>query len=154
MKKIKLTQGKFALVDDEDFEWLNRWKWHLNGQGYACRTVYVIGSGRKNQKCNRIRMHRLINNTPESFQTDHINRNRIDNRKINLRTVTDQENKFNLSLKINNTSGYRGVTWDKQTNKWMAQIAASGKNHKLGRFINIKDAIIARKKGEEKYHAI
>jgi len=71
MKRIKLTQEKVALVDDADFEFLNQWKWFYHQTGYA-------------KSCHRY-MHRLINKTPKGFHTDHINRNKLDNRKSNLR---------------------------------------------------------------------
>ena len=82
---------------------------------------------------------------------DHINHVRNDNRWINLRVVTRQENMRNAKRSKINTSGCTGVTWDKVNNKWMAQICISGKCIKLGRFFDITDAVIARKMGEYKY---
>ncbi len=146
MKKIKLTQNKFALVDDLDFEWLNQWKWWTDSSGYAVRDI----GGRKNKK--RILMHRFLNQTPEGFSTDHINHNRLDNRKKNLRTLTQQKNCFNSSLSKNNKSGVSGVSWYK--NGWVARIKINYKGIYLGRFENLNDAIEARKKGELQYHAI
>lgn len=148
---IPLTQGKFAIVDKDDFEWLNQWKWHIDVGGYAVRRPYIKGSGRKNQKCINVRMHRLINKTPEDKQTDHINRNKLDNRKKNLRTVTSRENLMNTGLFAHNTSGYKGVSWDKSRNKFVAQIKVNQKHIHLGRYINIQGAILARKWGERLY---
>jgi len=139
MKKIPLTKGKFAFVDDEDFESLNKWKWAYSSLGYAKRTEY-LGGGRKNQKSRGFYMHRVILKTPKGFETDHINRNGIDNRKCNLRIVTRQQNGCNRALQPNNTSGYRGVTWHKDRKKWMAQIKAKRKHYYLGLFNNKKDA--------------
>lgn len=153
MKKIKLTQGKYALVDDSDFEFLNQWKWYLSDSGYAIRTKYVrLGLNKYTSK--NIRMHRLINNTPEGVSTDHINRNRLDNKRENLRNVTKSQNAINSKIKENNKSGITGVYWDKFTKKWRAEIKFNYKKISLGRFVNIKDAILARKKGEIKYHGI
>src|SRR3990167_9749261 len=103
MKIIRLNKGQSAIVDDDVFDYLNQWKWYFNNQGYAVRRPYIKGSGRKNQKCMTIHMHRLVNNTPNGMQTDHINRNKLDNRRENLRNVTDQQNKFNLPTRVDNT---------------------------------------------------
>lgn len=152
MKKIKLTQGKFAIVDDDMFEYINQWKWWYNA-GYAVRVKY-LGGGRKHAKYIRIHMHRLINNTPKDVSTDHINRNKLDNRKSNLRNVDNQKNHFNRGLQKNNTSGVKGVVWDKESNKWLAQIQLDYRNHTLGRYSLINDAIIARQEAERIYHVI
>lgn len=154
MKQIKLTKGKFAIVDDDMFEYLNQWKWYCDIHGYAIRRPYIKNSGRKNQKCEIIRMHRIINNTPDGFETDHINRNPLDNRKENLRSVNASQNKINQKIRIDNTSGVKGITWDKQTNKWRVFIGINNKIINLGRFLNIKLAILVRQNAEIKYHTI
>ena len=154
MKQIKLTQNKFALVDDDDFDFINKWKWYYNAQGYAVRKPYIKGSGRKNQKSLSIRMHRLINKTPEEFETDHINRNKLDNRKENVRNVNPSQNRINQGLRIDNTSGIKGVTWDKQTNKWRAFICIHKKMINLGRHLNIDKALFVRQQAELIYHII
>lgn len=153
MKKIKLSQKKYALVDDADFEWVNQWKWYLNDNGYAIRSIYIrLSVGKYTSK--HIRMHREINKTPDGFDTDHINRDKLDNRKENLRTVTRSQNTINVGLRANNKSGHIGIYWDKFTNKWRAEIKINYKKITLGRFINIDDAIIVRRKAEGVYHAI
>lgn len=154
MKQIKLTKGQFALVNDEDFEYLNQWSWYCNAQGYAVRKPYIKGSGKKNQKSLLIRMHILVNNTPEGFETDHINRNRLDNRRENLRTVTSSQNRMNTNLRIDNKSGVKGIHWENYTKKWRATIQANYKTISLGRFSDFKDAVLARKEAEGVYHAI
>ena len=153
MKKIKLTKGKYTIVDNEDFEYLNQWKWFFKDTGYAVRSEYMkLGINR--YKRWRVYMHRVINNTPDNLQTDHINHNGLDNRKTNLRTVTNQQNAFNAGLSSANTSGAKGVSWSKTRKKWCAYIHINSKAIPLGRFFNIKDAISARKKAELKYHLI
>jgi len=149
MARIKLTQGKFAIVDKEDFEWLNQWKWNYE-HGYARR----ISFSNKNSKGTKIYMHRLINNTPEGMQTDHINRNKLDNKRKNLRTVTSSQNHINRPAQRNNSNGYKGVYRDKRRNLWFSSITRDYKSHYLGGFKNIEEAILARKKGEILYHAI
>lgn len=154
MKKIKLTKGKYTIVDDEDFVWLNQWKWCINDSSYARRNIY-LGGGRKNQKNRGLRMHRAIlkrhGNKIKGMLVDHINRNRLDNRKKNLRLVDDTYNAINSKVRIDNTSGYRGIFWDKSRKKWTAQISFRRKHFNLGRFIDINDAINARREAELKY---
>lgn len=153
MKKIKLNKGKYAIIDDKDFDYLNQWKWFLNENGYAVRTEYTR-MGYCNYKNKRVYMHREINNTPDNLQTDHINHNMLDNRRVNLRTVTNQKNAFNAKLSKANTSGIKGVSWSIERKKWCSYIHINNKAIPLGRFINIEDAILARKKAELKYHII
>ncbi|SRR5258705_5905378 len=148
MKKIQLTQGKFALVDDTDFEWLNQWKWYLS-HGYAVR--HLPRMIQKNRKVTY--MHRIINNTSEGMETDHINQNKLDNRRENLRTVTKYQNSLNRSLNKNSTSGIKGVSWHKTNKKWMVYVYQKGRQIRLGFFSNINKAILARLKGEQKYYA-
>lgn len=138
MKYIKLTKGKKTIVDDVDFEYLNQWKWHCSSEGYALRRAKKSG---KNQF---IRMHRLINETPIGKDTDHINHDRLDNRRENLRTVTRQMNNFNRKPELQ-----QGVCFHKKANKWMARIKLNGKEKYLGLFDNIDDALLARKNAEK-----
>jgi len=146
MGKIKLTHGKIAIVDKDNFEWLNQWKWFCDRRGYAVRD----SGGRKNKK--RILMHRLINKTTDGLSTDHINRDKLDNRKSNLRSVNQSKNCFNTGLSKNNTSGYKGVQWYK--NRWVARIKINYEDIYLGRFVNLENAILARKEAEDEYLAI
>ena len=141
MKKIKLTQGKFALVDDCDYEYLNQWKWCANK---IKNTFYAERGSRKNKyrKHIIILMHRVILQRMEiKFeQVDHIDGNGLNNYRSNLRAATNQKNLFNQRLKSNNTSGYKGVHWDKERQKWLAQIMIDGTSHYLGRFDDIEEA--------------
>jgi hypothetical protein len=156
MKQIylsgKLGIGKFALVDDNMHEFLNQWKWHYGCGGYAIRNVYIKGSGRKHQKGFFVYMHRMVNKTPDGLVTDHINRDKLDNRRENLRTCTDIQNRYNRGKYSNNTSGVLGVTWDKARNKWQAQIRVKNKNIHLGRYVSLQGATLARRWGEKLYH--
>ena len=92
MKQIPLTQGKFALIDDEDFEALNKWSWKLSTNGYAIRCPSNGKTEKGRYKYTTVRMHRVIMKPPHGFVIDHINANRLDNRRSNLRIVTQQEN--------------------------------------------------------------
>lgn len=147
MKKIPLTQGKHALVDDEDYEWLNQWKWCFDK--YAIRRI-----SRKNQKSTKIYMHRLIMKPERLSDTDHINRNRLDNRRCNLRNVTHQQNAWNITIPKHNTSGFMGVSWHNKTRKWQVGIKLDGKRIYIGLFSQIQEAIDAYQLAKEKYHRI
>src|SRR3990167_208372 len=108
MKYIPLTKGKFALVNDEDFEYLNQWKWcYLNNpNGYAIRAIYP----NKHQKI--IYMHRFLLKAPKSKQVDHINGNSLDNQRLNLRLCYSYQNQSNQIRKKISFSGYKGVTYN------------------------------------------
>lgn len=148
MKRITLSAGKHTLVDDEDYEWLNQWKWsyvrtHVGGYAHRVPTI--------NGKRTQILMHRLLNKTPEGFVTDHKNQNKLDNRKNNLRTVTHSQNQMNTSVRKNNRVGVKGITF--QNNRWRARIFTNGKSIFLGGYKTLDEAIKARQQGELTYHS-
>lgn len=134
MKQIPLTKGLFALVDDIDFEWLNQWKWYFDPDGYALRTIWKI------DHYERIRMHRLIMNTPKGMETDHINLNRLDNRKCNLRICTRAQNAANRLAQRNSSSGIKGVRKRKDCNTWESSIQFNRKSIHIGDFDSEKQA--------------
>lgn len=151
MKEIQLTKGKVALVDDEDFEYLNQWKWQAcqkrNNKYYVGRTDYKV-KGKK----NRIWMHRLIMKPFENFIIDHIDGNGLNNQKNNLRICTHSQNLMNRCKNINNTSGYKGVVYNKLDKKYRAKIYFNSKCISLGRYINPIDAARAYNQAAQKYH--
>ena len=132
MKKIPLTQGKFALVDDEDFDWLNQWKWHYGGRGYAVRTV---------NHSEKIYMHRVLLKPSKGKETDHKNMNRLDNRKNNLRICDARQNQLNTNPNSRNTSGYRNIYWNTGARKWCIYLRINKKNKFMGYFLNKIDAV-------------
>lgn len=138
MKKIKLTRGKFALVDDVDFDYLNQWKWFCEASHHAARDQHIGMDGKKEIK-KRIKMHRLIMDAPGGMEVDHIDGNPLNNQRSNLRVVTHAQNQKNLKIPRHNTSGYKGVYWDKVRQKWIAAIH-SGKTINLGGFITKEEA--------------
>lgn len=146
MKRIALSgdlgRGKFALVDDDDYERINKHRWCLS-DGYAMRKITVNG------KSVSERMHRVINNTPEGFSTDHVNTNRLDNRKENLRTCTKAQNGMNRVAQKNNKLGIKGVC--QLGNKFIAQISINKKRTYLGIFNNADDAQSAYKNASIKF---
>lgn len=125
--------------DKEDYEKIKEYAWRDNGYGY------IISSCREKDK--KIMMHRLIMPCEESYVIDHINHNPADNRKINLRICTQQENSFNKAIPKNNTSGCVGVILI-SSNKWNARIRKDGKCIYLGNYSTFEEAVAARKKAE------
>lgn len=140
MKKIKLTKGKFAIVDDEDFEFLNQFRWHFGKS--VSRTEYIRTESGIVPRV--ILMHRFIMGVNDSkVEVDHINHDKLDNRRSNLRLCNRMENGRNRRKGKNNTSGYKGVTWDKERGKWKASIESMNKVKHLGRFDNPEEAALA-----------
>jgi hypothetical protein len=150
MRKLFLTNGGYTILDDNDFDYFSKWKWCIDSLGYVRRVIY-LGGGRKHQKSKSFYLHREILKTPNGYETDHINRDKLDNRKSNLRITTRQQNGCNRILQSNNTSGYRGVTWNKDRQKWQAQIKAYQKHYYLGLFNDKFDAAKAYNKAAIKY---
>lgn len=152
MKKIHLTQGKFALVDDDDYERLMAMgKWRIGNDGYA------VKSKRKRKDTGEwtneiVLMHRVIMNAPKGMCVDHIKFDRLDNRKSNLRLCTRTENNRNVGLSKNNTSGFKGVSFMKNRGKHFAQITVDRKNLFLGYFDDPKEAAKAYNLAAMKHH--
>ena len=148
MKEIALTQGKTALVDDEDYEQLNRFNWCISRAGklfYAMRN-----SPRIKGKRHRIYMHHVVIGTPPTgLQVDHENGMGVDNRKENLRFVTRRQNTQNKQ-NIKKSSKYPGVYWNKNEKKWRAHITIKGKSKHLGYFTDEKEAFEAYKQAVNK----
>lgn len=141
MKEIPLTRGKVALVDDEDFESLSRFKWQASQES----GIWYARRGHKT-----IRMHTQIMG---GLNVDHRNRNGLDNRRENLRFATRSQNGFNTKLFKSNKSGAKGVSWYKwlAVPKWRADIKVNGRKIHLGYFHDKDEAIAARQTAEAKH---
>lgn len=144
MKKISLTKGKYALVDDEDFDELSKYSWCSPGR-YAERGTF------KNGIHKGILMHRQIMGAKKGQEIDHIDRNRLNNQKSNLRFCTRSENVINAGMLKNNVSGVKGVHWSNWHKLWMAYIEKDKKRKYLGFFKHKQDAIKERELAELKY---
>jgi hypothetical protein len=150
-RRIKLTQGKYALVEVEDFEELNKYKWYAKksrSNCYACRSLKLPDGRRKS-----ISMHRQIINPPDGFLVDHKNRVSLDNRRSNLRPATPAQNSYNRGKsRRKSTSKYKGVSLLKRTGKWRSAIGFEGRTILLGSFTNEKQAALSYDLAAKKYH--
>lgn len=134
-RKIPLTKNKFAIIDEADFERVSTIKWWFSS-GYA------RGWDKLTKK--QVKMHRFIMSTAEDTIVDHINRNPLDNRKINLRAASRGQNKQNSIIPKNNTTGYKGVYLrkDRENRKWRALIRFEQKLILLGDFLDPRTAAL------------
>jgi len=143
-RKIALTQGKFAIVDAEDYEELAKYKWFAVSYERICYALRAIKAkesrgkppmGKLRGKERTVRMHRAILDVPKGKIVDHINHNGLDNRRSNLRVATRRQNSWNKRKRSTSCSSqYKGVTWFKKGGKWQAKIVCKGRWIFLGYF--------------------
>lgn len=148
MKYIPIGHGLFATVDDDDYPLVSSITWHLqkgNKTDYAATNMPRRGGG-----YSTVGMHRMINNTPKGFDTDHRDGNGLNNTRSNLRTATRIQNQHNRSPNRKGTSIYKGVYWDKQKSCWRSSIRLNGRSHHVGLFRDEKEASQAYNKRAEK----
>ena len=147
MREIQLTQGKVALVDDADFEWLNNWKWyaHKNGKTvYAHRNSKTVDGRRVT-----IAMHCVIMGCPpKGFEIDHCSGNSLNNQRHNLRFVTHRQNTQNKK-NIDKSSQFPGVSWIERDQIFQAKIQIGGKHKNLGSFLTELQAFQAYQQAVE-----
>jgi hypothetical protein len=144
MKTIPLTQGKVTLVDDEDYERFIKWNWiamlnNSSGRWYAYRNDRILG------KRVRIWMHReILGLRPGRIpEVDHKNGDGLDNRRANLRVANRSNNSCNKRARLDNTSGYKDVVFDKRSGKWLVQVQLDSKRVHLGYYRDKLDAVHA-----------
>lgn len=129
MKKIplggKYSESKFALVDDEDYEELVKHNWTLSNRGYALRSAYNKGMSKT------ILMHRAVLNAKKGLIVDHINHDKLDNQKINLRLCTNSQNQQNSKSKKNSTSIYKGVSLERGKYRVCISFQKDGKTNRI-----------------------
>lgn len=135
--KIKLLHGLFATIDAEDYDKIKGFRWYAyydrTTRGYYCRkNIPNFGT---------IHLHRLIMDVSDKkMQVDHINHNTLDNRKVNLRICTQNENQKNSLLRLDNKTGFKGVSYDKNKRKYVSGIRHNNRRIHLGYFENPEDA--------------
>ena len=149
MKTIPLTQGKYAIVDDVDFEWLSQWKWCANKDR---NTWYAVRTMHKDEKQIKIMMHREILGLKhgDGMDTDHKDGDGLNNRRENLRTATHAQNMYNQRIR-KGTSQFKSVHWNRCAAKWCAQIRVNNRLIYLGYFVSEIEAGLAYDMAAQKY---
>jgi hypothetical protein len=144
LKKINISTAKrprkYTLVDDEDFEYLNQWKWYphiVSGKYYARRSKTKDEIEDNPHESKSIYMHRVIIKCPEGYEIDHIDMNPLNNQKSNLRVCRSYENACNKK-KQSKLFRYKGLA--KSGNRWTSKIRFKNKIYYLGLYKFKKDA--------------
>jgi len=138
-QQIPLSHGGFALVNLEDAELVTAHRWHIHNRGYAATHVQ-LPQGR-----GLVLMHRLIfGQIPDGYEVDHINHNKLDNRRCNLRVVTHAANMVNRRDSRMPSSGHRNINWEDDRHKWAVRIQRTSHHVWVGRYDRLEDAIAAR----------
>jgi hypothetical protein len=145
---IPLTKGYEAVIDAADVHLVEGWNWHADVKR---NTVYAGRSGPRPEQ-RKIHLHRAIMGDPDGLEIDHIDGDGLNNRRANLRAATHGQNQRNRGAQSNNSSGFKGVSWDKPTGKWRAQIEVNGKNKHLGRYNTPEAAHAAYCKASDVLH--
>lgn len=149
-KQIELTQGQVAIVDDDDYEWLSQWKWYAYLSKHT-HSFYAARNGVKVPFHGTIYMAREIMKTPKGMVCDHINHDTLDNRKENLRNVTNSQNLMNRKgAASNNKLGERCIRKEKKG--FRVQVKVGGKYVYDKYFSSIEAAIVARDKALKQHH--
>lgn len=146
---IPLTKGYEALIDAADASLVEGWNWCADVNR---RTVYALRTDFSEGRKRTLRLHRVIAGAPEGVFVDHIDGNGLNNRRANLRLVNAVQNARNQALRANNTSGYKGVSWDKRSRKWTAKIKSNFSLKNLGYFETPEAAHAAYCKASAELH--
>lgn len=132
MQYIPLTRGKLAIIDDEDYQRVSQLKWQLIKTGRKQDREYAVHGYDRHSNSKKLYMHRFIMNTPQGYDTDHINFNGLDNRKCNLRIVTRGEN--TMHKQIPKRGQYSYVYWFDKTKRWVAKPTINGRQTSVAYF--------------------
>ena len=147
MKTVPLSQGYFAIIDDQDFARVSRFKWYakvMRRKDGSVRNVYAAQNVRRDGERTTEKLHRFIMGvTDPKIQIDHIDGTGTNCQRSNLRIATITENNRNVRLRVNSTTGLKGVTFHKQRGKFGAQIKGDGKHRYLGLFASKYAAALA-----------
>ncbi len=136
----KNAQGMSFVVDDEDFENVSSIPWRLSKYGYVYHRKYIGSAGQNKWRYKWVTLHNYILGQPIKGMIDHIDGDKLNNSRANLRISTRQQNTWNSKKSKTNTSGYVGVVWCATTNRWRATIYQDGQHIDLGRFDTPQEA--------------
>ena len=152
-RRIALTQGKYAIVDPEDYEKLVQYKWYAKKGVRTYYALHSVTNGGKQKRIN-LHMHHLVINVSADMYCDHVNHNGLDNRKANLRAATAAQNVWNRRKfkKVSLSSEYIGVDWCKSVKKYRARIRVKGTRIHLGSFESAERAAKAYDGAARQYH--
>ena len=152
---VALSQGYEAIIDAADIHLVAGMRWHARVDRRADGSIKGIYAGhthyRSGMTQKTVMMHQLIAGLGDVL-VDHADGNGLNNRRSNLSPATVAENNRNAARRVDNTSGFKGVTWHSQRNKWRAQITAGGKQRSLGLFATPEEAAFAYAKASEQLH--
>lgn len=153
MKVIELNRGFATIVDDEDFPALAQYRWHINTEGYAARSINFIRADGK-RTCRSVRMHREIMTPLPGFLVDHANQNKLDNRRCNLRIATISQNNANSKCHSDTALGIKGVIRDPKcrSKPFRARIRFNKKLIDLGYFQTAEEAHAAYCEASTKFN--
>jgi hypothetical protein len=147
---VTLTRGYEAIIDAADVPLVDGQNWSATVRPF---TVYAVGKERIGTKRRTVYLHRLMLCEPDGLQIDHKDGDGLNNRRYNLRVATPLQNSCNQRIHPNNTSGFKGVTWDRKRGKWRAQISINCKQKNLGCFYSLEEAHSVYCLASKKYHA-
>ena len=147
--EIPLSQGKIAIIDATDWELVKDYKWcaHKSGNTYYA----VTGIRKPDGKKILLQMHKLFVDTKLGFVTDHISGDGLDNRRLNLRTVTTAQNGMNRKSQSNCKNKFKGICWLPKRKKWYASIFVEGKHRYLGSFDSPEEGAVAYDTAAKEY---
>ena len=148
---VPLTQGIEAVIDAADVPLVEGVIWHARVKpGATSYAVHRVSNGDGTR--TDVWMHRLIARTPEGLDTDHIDGNGLNNQRCNLRNATKSQNMHNARPRRDNSSGVKGVSWNKRRSKWTARIRLGGVQHHLGQYATLDDAQAAYTQASARLH--
>lgn len=143
---VPLTRGQVAIIDSDDADKVGRWNWACGSYAFRIHNCPVLG--------RRVHMtiHRVVMDAPPGLEVDHINGNRFDNRKSNLRLATHRQNGCNTRLRKNSRSGLKGASWHPQSQMWRARVYSNGREIHLGLFDTAEAAHAAYREHASRIH--